>query len=74
MCIRDSADTTAMGAEGDTPLGGGLCLASSSPHISHSIITNNNSSWAGGGLFAVNNSSPTITHSNFVNNSALVGN
>jgi len=70
VLISDNyTDTVALGN-----VGGGLCLASSSPHISHSVITNNNSSWYGGGLIAANNSSPTITHSNFVNNSALVGN
>ena len=49
---------TTVSVEGDVSFityGGGLCLSSSNPHISHSIITNNNGSYYGGGLFAMNN-------------------
>ena len=53
--------------------GGGMGNYSSSPTITNSTFTNNNSAFDGGGMLNYSSSSPTITNSTFANNYAEYG-
>jgi hypothetical protein len=50
--------------------GGGMGNYSSSPTITNSTFTNNNSAFDGGGMLNYSSSSPTITNSTFADNNA----